>query len=98
MNAKKLKDELDKYKRSYTNLVARCEQLESHLRAADEREAGLRNNLLQAQNALDTNKLMLRQMVAEQSQKEHGLIDLLNRLKTKLREMGYNGSFDNLGN
>jgi hypothetical protein len=98
MNAKKIKEELDKYKRQYRNLVSRCEQLESQLIAADEREVIMRNNLLHAQNALDSNKAMLRQMVAEQSKKEHGLIDLMNGLKAKLREMGYDGNFDRLGN
>ena len=94
MNMKKIKEEFDIYKRQYQNLVSRCKQLENQLADSEKREVIMRNNLFQAQNALDTNKMLLRQMVEEQSKKEHSLIDLINRLKSKLREMGYNGNFD----
>lgn len=55
-------------------------------------------NLAHAQISVDLNKKMLRQMAEENNRKENELIELLTQLKAKLRELGYDGNFDNLGN
>jgi predicted nucleic acid-binding Zn-ribbon protein len=98
MTGKQLKEELGKYKRQYRLIVNRCEQLEKQNNKAEEMLEVMRNNLLEAQKSVDLNKALLRQTMEEHSKKEHGLVALMNGMKAKLREMGYDGNFDNLGN
>ena len=97
MNAKLLKDELDEYKRSYKRIVARNEQLEEQWVAQEARIKLLGDSLANCQQALDINKTNMRQLAEENQKKENDLVALLTSLKAKLREMGYNGDFDNLG-
>ena len=97
MSGKQLKIELDKYKRQYRNLVARCQQLEGQLLAAEKNMEVLGQSLKFAQSAVDMNKAMLRQSVDEHNRKERDLIEYMNLLKAKLRELGY-ADFNRLGN
>ena len=96
MNAKKLQDELDKYKRSYKQIVDRNTQLEERFEVQEDRIAVLTSSLEQCQKAVDMNKKLLRQMGEEHGRKEQGLVSFMNRLKDKLREIGY-ADFNNLG-
>jgi predicted nucleic acid-binding Zn-ribbon protein len=97
INEKQLKAELDKYKRQYRNLAERCKQLEGQLSAAESQTDVLRVSLSSAQKAVDINKTMLRQSVEEHSRKERELIEYMNLLKAKLRDLGY-ADFNKLGN
>ena len=96
MNAKKLEDELDKYKRSYKQIVGRNAHLEELYIKQEERIAILTGALENCQKAVDMNKQMLRQMGEEHASKEAGLVDFMNKLKAKLREFGY-ADFNRLG-
>ena len=96
MNIKPLKDELDKYRRQYDGLVEVHRILENKLEQAQSALSFSVKNLANAQQAVDANKKLMRQMGKEHSRKEQDLIAFMNRLKAKLREMGYDGSFDSL--
>lgn len=98
MNNKQLKDDFDKYKRSYAAIVDRNVQLEKRYAEQEDRIAVLSGSLENCQKALDMNKSLMRQISDEHSKKENSLVEILTALKAKLREMGYNGDFDNLGN
>lgn len=98
MSAKKLKEELDKFKRSYKLIVARNVELENQFQKQEERIAVLTQSIEECQRALDMNKKLMHQLGEEHNRKEHELVTFMNALKAKLREMGYNASFDNLGN
>jgi len=98
MNNKKMKDELDKYKRQYKNIVNRNVQLENQFQRQEEKNQQLLNSLVECQKAVDMNKTLLRKFGEEHNRKENEMVDLMNRLKAKLREMGYNGNFNRLGN
>lgn len=97
MNAKLLKAEFDQYKRSYKLIVARNTQLEEQWVQQEARIELLGKSLEQCQRGLDLNKTLMRQLGEEHNKKENELVALLTGLKAKLREMGYNGDFDNLG-
>ena len=96
MNAKKLQDELDTYKRSYKQIVGRNTHLEELYKKQEDRKAVLTAALESCQQAVDMNKQMVRQMGEEHSKKEGALVEFMNRLKAKLRELGY-GDFNRLG-
>jgi hypothetical protein len=97
MNKKELKIELDKYKRQYRNLVERCLQLENQKVIMESKIEVLNKSLSNAQKSNDINKTMLRQAIDEHSRKEHGLIECMNLMKAKLRDLGY-ADFNRLGN
>lgn len=97
MNEKIIKEELAKYKRQYKIIVDLNKQMESEIAANKDVITLLTQNLENAQKALDIQKNLGRQMSAEWSKKEQGLIEFMNCLKNKLREMGYDGDFDRLG-
>lgn len=97
MTGKQLKAELEKYKRQYKILVGRCEQLDNENADLKAKLTMMAKNLTNAQNAFDANKALLRQMGEEHNKKEQDLIEFMNKLKAKLRELGYNGNFDRLG-
>jgi len=97
MNAKLLKDELDKYRRSYKRLVERNDELEARYHEQEERIAVLARSVEHCQKALDMNKDLMRRLGEEHNHKENDMVALLTGLKAKLREMGYNGDFDRLG-
>jgi cysteinyl-tRNA synthetase len=98
LTKKQMQDRMDKFRRLYKGLAEtnrRFEQTINDLKSA--LATALANNT-NCQKALDLNKTMLRQMSEEHGKKEQELIKLLTQLKAKLREMGYDGNFDNLGN
>lgn len=97
MTGKQLKAELDKYKRQYKIVVGRCQQLEAAVEDANARMAIMGKNLINAQSAVDANKTLMRRMGEEHNRKEQELIEFMTNLKAKLRELGYNGHFDRLG-
>jgi predicted nucleic acid-binding Zn-ribbon protein len=97
MNVKKLKDEFEQYNRSYKLLVERNDQLEKRYAEQENKITVLINSLENCQKAFDTNKTLLRQMAAEHNKKEQSLIEYMNKLKAKLRELGY-ANFNKLGN
>ena len=97
MNSKLLKDELDKYRRQYDGLVEIHRILEKKLEQVQMALSFSVTNLGNAQQAVDMNKKLMRQMGEEHNKKEQDLIVFMNQLKAKLREMGYDGNFDKLG-
>lgn len=98
MNGKEAKQALEKYKRLYDSLAKANQKAERTIQDLKAQAAALSANLINANNALDINKTILRDATDQHNLKEKGLIDLLTNLKAKLREMGYHGNFDNLGN
>jgi len=97
-NIQELRNEFDKYKRSYNAIVKRNTDLENQYVAQENRIQLLMSSLDNCQKALDINKNLMRKLAEEHNNKESSLVDFMNKLKKKLRELGYNGSFDNLGN
>lgn len=95
-NNSNLKEELRKYKQQYNILVVRCNQLEGQLLDANGQINFLRQSLFSAQKALDINKDLLRRTAEEHNKKEQSLVSFMNKLKDKLRELGY-ADFNNLG-
>jgi cysteinyl-tRNA synthetase len=98
LTMKQMKGRMDKFRRLYNSTVIanrRFEQTINDLKAS--LATALANNA-NCQKALDINKTLIRQMSEEHGKKEQELIKLLTQLKAKLREMGYDGNFDNLGN
>ena len=98
MTPKQAKNQLDKYKRLYRVTGEANKRFERTITDLIGHNKTLGANLINAQNAVDLNKILLRQMMEDHNQKQHDLIALLTSLKAKLREMGYDGDFDNLGN
>lgn len=97
MNFKELKADFEKFRRSYALIIERNAQLEKQYEQQEERIALLSRCLENCQKALDINKSLMRQISAEHDKKENSLVELLTALKAKLRDMGYNGNFDRLG-
>jgi len=97
MNVKKIEEDLDKYKRSYKQIVGRNAHLEAQYKEQENRIAVLTAALENCQQAVDMNKTLLRKMGEEHASKEAGLVDFMNRLKKKLREF-WDGDLDKLGN
>ena len=97
MNGKEAKQALEKYKRLYESLAKANQKAERTIQDLKAQIANLSETLANANRAFDINKTILRDATDQHNQKEKGLIDLLTNLKAKLREMGYNGNFDNLG-
>jgi hypothetical protein len=97
MNDKLLKEELEKWKTLYTGAGVVIRSLERQLADLSTKLSVAESNLSNAQNAVAINKTILRQVTEEHNRKEKDLIEFMNRLKAKLREMGYDGSFDRLG-
>lgn len=98
MTKKEMSDKLDKYIKLYKSVSDANKRLEQSNRDLQNQLATAKANLENANNAVEINKNLLRQMTEEHSKKEQELIDLMTRLKAKLREMGYDGNLDNLGN
>ena len=96
MNDKKLQEDFDQYKRSYKQIVGRNEQLELQYEKQEAKIGTLTAALGHCQQALDLNKMLMRQMAEENNHKEAELVAFMNLLKDKLREYGY-GDFNNLG-
>ena len=97
MNGKEAKQGLEKYKRLYDSLAKANLKAERTIKDLKAQVANLSETLANANRAFDINKTIMRNATDQHNQKEKGLIDLLTNLKAKLREMGYNGNFDNLG-
>jgi hypothetical protein len=95
---KELEDEGIKWKSLYKGIARTNERFQIQINDLSRRLATAETNLVNAQNAVDLNKNMLHQVSTENNKKEQELIALMNKLKAKLREMGYDGSFDSLGN
>lgn len=94
---RELKNQLVKYKRLYRATGEANKRLEAVNKDLMGRLSVAEANLGNCQQALDMNKQLLRQMAEGHNAKEQGLVELLNKLKAKLREMGYHGDFDRLG-
>jgi hypothetical protein len=97
MNDKLLKEELEKWKTLYSGACVVIRSLERQLESLASKAQIAEMNLKNAQDAVLINKTLLRQVTEENNKNEKELIEFMNRLKAKLREMGYNGSFDRLG-
>lgn len=97
MNKSKIKEELEKYKSLYRSMVNGNKKMEQTILDLRLRLGAVMQNLENANQAVQMNKDMLRQIGEEHNKKERGLIAFMNQLKAKLKEMGYNGSFDRLG-
>lgn len=93
----KTKEELEKWKTLYTGAGVVIRSLERQINDLQTQLSLAVANLKNANDALAINKTILRQATTEHSRKEQELIEFMNRLKAKLREMGYDGSFDRLG-
>lgn len=97
VNSIKLQESLDHWKRLHNNVAETNKRFQAQVHDLTVRLKTMEMNLANAQKASDINKNMLRQMGEAHTKKEQELIKLLTQLKAKLREMGYDGSFDNLG-
>jgi hypothetical protein len=97
MNDKLLIEERDKWKNLYTGAGVVIRSLERQLNDLQTQLSLAVANLKNANDALAINKTILRQAAEEHNRNEKELIEFMNRLKAKLREMGYHGSFDRLG-
>lgn len=97
MTNKEAKESLEKYKRLYRSLAIAHRVAEEKINELQLQVQILKTNLVNAQGAVDINKKLLHQVSHEHNNKEQALIGLLTNLKAKMREMGYDGDFDNLG-
>ena len=98
MNIKEAKQQLAKYKQLYSSLANANRKAQQTINDLQAQLNTAQANLLNANNAVEINKKILRNATDEHKKKEKGLIDLLTNLKAKLREMGYDGDYDSLGN
>jgi hypothetical protein len=85
-----------KWKRLYESLSDQVEVLEGRVKDMGAKAVIMKLNLENAQKAVDINKQMLRDSVTEYNQKEQEYIGLINKLKEKLRALGY-ADFRGLG-
>ena len=98
LTRKELEEHLSKFKRLYRSVGDANKRYEQIISDLQTKLVTAESNLENAQQAVNINKTLLRQLAEENSKKEEGLINLLTQLKKKLREMGYDGNFDSLGN
>lgn len=89
--------QLLEWKKHYKSVSERCKKLEAQVQEQDRNIMFLSHSLKNAQTAVQLNKDVLLKVTEEHNKKEKDLIDFMNKLKAKLREMGYDGNFDNLG-
>jgi len=89
--------DLEKWKSLYNGLSRHVELLEKKIMDQNAVMKIMRENLENAQKAVDINKKMLRDSMTEYNEKEQEYIKVLNLLKDKLREFGY-VDFNSLGN
>lgn len=89
-------DEAKQWKRLYTGMVRHNDSQQKAISTQTDLVARLQANLDNCQKAVDLNKVMLHNAIAEHSRKEQEYIGLINKLKNKLRELGY-GDFNRLG-
>jgi hypothetical protein len=97
MNNKELKDRYDKYRRLYRATGEANKRFEQTIRDMQAQLTTMQANLRNCQNALDLQKTLNRQMGEEHDRKQQEVIEYMNLLKEKLRELGY-ADFNNLGN
>jgi uncharacterized protein YjaG (DUF416 family) len=97
-NNREIKEHLRKYKALYQSLAEANKRQTQTILELQNQVSTLSSNLVNAQKAVDINKGILRSATEGHNLKEQELISLLTGMKAKLREMGYNGNYDNLGN
>lgn len=85
------------WKRLYDSAANRIMNLEQIIEEKNVALSNLSNNLANAQKAVDINKTMVRNGLTEFNRKEQEYIEILNKMRAKLKELGY-GDFDKLGN
>jgi len=95
---KALKEEKEKWRKLYTSLAAAIPRINTEMDALRKMAEISRRNCENANKAAQTSKTILHTTMAQHNEKEKTYIALINGLKRKLREMGYDGNFDHLGN
>lgn len=98
LTKKQLEAQLVKFKQLYKSVADANKRWEKTNNDLMKQLQIANNNLVNAQNAVNMHKNMLVQTTEAHNKKEQGLVELLNKLKAKIREMGYHGDFDSLGN
>lgn len=84
------------WKRLYESAAIRIFTLEETLHQEEAKVKALIENLGNAQKAVDINKTMLRNGLTDFNRKEQEYIVLINKMKEKLRGLGY-VDFNRLG-
>ena len=97
MNRKEMEDRYNKYRRLYKATAEANKRFEQTIRDLQGQLTTALSNLTNCQSALDMQKTMNRQMGEEHDKKQQDLVEYMNLLKGKLRELGY-ADFNNLGN
>ena len=97
MNRKELEDQYNKYRRLYKSTAEANKRFEQTIRDLQAQLRTALSNLENANNALAIQKDLNRQMGEEHNRKQQELVEYMNLLKGKLRELGY-ADFNNLGN
>ena len=92
-----MSEEVKKWKKLYSGLVERNRALEKELVEKEKHILVLLNSVEHAQGAVDINKSIMRQSLLDFNAKEQNYIEVISKLRAKLKEMGF-ADFDNLGN
>jgi hypothetical protein len=88
MGESNVEEDLKKWKVLYKGIAEQNERLEARHTAQLAAMKVMRENLENAQKAVDINKQMLRDSVTESNAKEQEYIKVINSLKEKLTDMG----------
>lgn len=94
---KQVMQERDKWKSLYNGLGDTVQRLEKEICQLTIKVSQAQSNQNNASSASEINKNILRQATEEHNRKEQEMVGLITKLKAKLREMGYDGDFDRLG-
>jgi predicted nucleic acid-binding Zn-ribbon protein len=77
------------WKKRYKSLAKGVAELEKTIESQTSLLSTMNSNLENAQEAVDLNKMILRNAVAEHNKKEQEYVGLITRMKAKLKELGF---------
>ena len=97
-NIKALNEEKEKWRRLYASLAASIPKMKIELDNLRRDVEINRKNCENANKAAQISKTILHTTMRDHGEKEKEYIALINGMKSKLRELGYDGDFDRLGN